>query len=141
MLAVHFLDLPQSAGQCEAISWRRYGRNASNLLGAVIYRMLFVILEHRVEAEVVYDLLAAKPDNQRAFFCLLNMVRLQQILQQLLELLRLYAAECWQGQHGLRQLGRLCFADAFKRAHRLMVEDAYWLTAQIHRLYPTFADV
>ncbi|MNV73147.1 hypothetical protein D3C71_1662790 [compost metagenome] len=80
MPVVDLFHLPQLAGQGEAVSGRRNGRDRADFFSAVIDDMLFIILEDGQEPEVVHDLLASQPDNQTAFFHLLDLAHRQHIL-------------------------------------------------------------
>ncbi|MNP69764.1 hypothetical protein D3C76_1659080 [compost metagenome] len=52
--------------------------------------MLFIILKHGIEAEIVYDFLPGQADDQCLFFCPLNMVGLNEIVQKDFVLIRAY---------------------------------------------------
>lgn len=50
--------------------------------------MLFIVLEHGIEAVVVYNLFTRESDNQRLFFRPLQMIRRDQVIQERLILIR-----------------------------------------------------
>ncbi|MNB76138.1 hypothetical protein D3C75_227970 [compost metagenome] len=93
MAVIDLFDLPQLAGKREAITRRRHSGNGTDLLGSVIYNMLFIILEHCVETEVIDDLLTGQADQHRALIHPLDMTHRNHIVHKSIIIRRINPAE------------------------------------------------
>ena len=121
-LVVHLLHDPGGAGDGDLLAWWGRLHHGAQLGGVAAYRVLLVLLEHGVELERVGDALARQAHDEAARLRLLDLIRLEEVVQKDAEVVPRDAVEDREVEHALGKPCRRELALAGKRGDGLVVE-------------------
>ena len=140
-LVVDLLDHPYVACQGDALAHGRRLDDRAEFLRITADGILLILLEDRVELEIVDDPLACEADDEPARLGALDLVAVEQVTQQHAIVVEAHAVDRGERKHALSQRSRRELARRSKGAHGLMVQEAEGQPVEPRRFDPVFFPV
>ena len=135
-LMIHIQNHPNMTCDCQLFAHRRRQTYCSKLLRFAPNGIFFAFHEHTVEFEGINHPLAGKPNDQAALFCLLDVIRFDQVPQEYLVVILGNPMEVMQPQNSVCKSFRRHFSARSQGRHSLVIQKTVRKPIQSGRFTP-----